>query len=423
MPYFASWLLTTPASVESGGNAAPIVPVSGGAVECDAVMYDKQHFLDLFDRLYPFDYLAPMKASRNAGYEAFQAWAALGERISLAAERLECGNIIMSAPGPSRATGTVEFYRTEATSGAFTVLKGTVVATSRGDRRFRTTSDVSFGSLSLGPVTANVEAVDYGYEYNVPGQLITPTSSITLEGEIDTVYAAVTSPGYIPELKVKQILPTTGGVPAMLDALGADRGLTRGQGESDDAFRLRVRTLADTVSPGAIKRAAAAALNPYGLSWQFIETWDVAYQTAYDAPSPNSGTPTYQATPPTNPRYDSTLFVYDDPRPEYPFRNRYLDDVEARGAFIIAVRNTTLYDVGLAYDDPGATPADFHNPTTGRSRGTAAYDLTSSMNPNLVFPSVYDGFDTLKASIYSGLYNTLQEIKAGGVTAIIEEVP
>lgn len=55
-----------------------------------------------------------------------------------------------------------------------------------------------------------------------------------------------------------------GGKDGFLDAVGAERMVMRGQGEHDDIYRRRVATPADTISPGALRRAGNRALAPYG---------------------------------------------------------------------------------------------------------------------------------------------------------------
>jgi hypothetical protein len=55
----------------------------------------------------------------------------------------------------------------------------------------------------------------------------------------------------------------------MLDAIGEDRGVPRHSGEPDDAYRKRVHTPADVVTPNAIRRALNRALG--AIPWCFRE--------------------------------------------------------------------------------------------------------------------------------------------------------
>jgi hypothetical protein len=99
------------------------------------------------------------------------------------------------------------------------------------------------------------------------------------------------------------------------------------------------------------------------------------------------------------------------------FYNRWLDDVEFRGAFIIVVPLlTAVSDVGMGYDDTASVPAAF-NTTAGR-RACTAYDVPNTLTAEL--QGGYDGFDLSARAVYFALNQTLQKIKAAGVAAIIE---
>lgn len=74
---------------------------------------------------------------------------------------------------------------------------------------------------------------------------------------------------------ITQPAAITGGVGASLDAIGADRGVGRVSGETDDDYRFRMSELADTVSPMAIYSALACALAPCGIQFSVSETRDV----------------------------------------------------------------------------------------------------------------------------------------------------
>ncbi len=396
----------------------PVFPGGGSPGTCDAVPNDQDHFLDVIDKVFPPEYVEPMKVRTNAGYENFQSSAKVGERLSLAVNRTECGALAIYAPIGAQASGLVEFSRSTTAAGAVTVKAGTVVTTSSGARDFTTQKDVVFGGGDLGPFSVAVLAIAEGYEWNVPGEITTPAGE-TLEGSIDTTKSLIMDPPFgDPTIIVKQKVDTTGGVSPMLEGLGRDRGIVRKPNETVEAFRFRVRTLPDTVSPGAILRTVNAILDDYGLTFKAIETFELTLQTVYDGPSPNAGTPTFTPTLPPAP-YDPNLFVYDDPRPEDPLTNIYFDLSEVRGAFYIVIQRLTLLDVGMAYDDPGITPTDFKNPTTGRQRGTSAYDIPITADPALVYPAAYDGFDVRTAAAATSIQETLNEIKAMGVKAVV----
>lgn len=302
--------------------------------------FSQQDFLDLFDRLLPDHYLAPLKAP-GPGYEYLQAIAAVAARVSESVQHIGTGNYILSATGGQKAAATVEFYRPSFNAGAFTVDAGTVVGTEQG-YRYVTKATVSFGATDYGPHQVEVEAVVASWEWNQSGP-VTTASGAVIAGEIDRIVVPLTTPAFAdPSVQVRQVTAATGGRSAMLDALGADRGIYRQSGESDRAYRVRIYYLADTVTPAAIQRASDRTLLPVllprGLDYFWIETGDLEYQTAYDCP-PNLAS----ARPPP-----ATLntFVYLDQSliPATPSAdpynslggvvNRYMDEFDNAGALV-----------------------------------------------------------------------------------------
>lgn len=419
-----SLVLPSVASGSTPAELAAAAAASGDALMCNAVSYDAAHFLSMLDRLLPEEYLSPLKLNPGTGYELFQALAKVGERVSVAIERLECGSYILFASGAVRTLVSVVFARVPDAPGALTIRTGTIVGTSRHGRKYRLVDDVVFDVADL-ELPGIVEAIDAGFEYNVPGQVT--AGSVVLEGEIDTIFTQYTEPAHtLDEVSVYQVLePTTPGKTPDLDGLGDNRGIYRNLGETDATYRLRIRSMPDVVSPGAIRRAVERVLasSPVPLDFVFIETFELRYQTCWDAPSPNVGTPTYDGgTPPLADEYDDTVFVFDDPRPvtlPTQFKNRWLDSVEYRGAFIVVLpNNVTVEDVGLAYDDLGTGPTDFLA-SNGRRRGTPAYDIDNDDNVT-VMTAAYDGFDRGRGALYAAIYADIQRIKAAGVAGIIE---
>lgn len=394
--------LSFPLAQQLGGNATP---------PCQqALFFLPQHFLDLFDRIYPVDYIEALK-SPGPGYEVLQAYAQVFTRVSLAIARLDCGAHILSSYGPAVVIATLQLARdpSVAASLAFsvTVKKGTVFLASKSGRRFTMQQDQTFAHGDAGPHDVLATAVEPAWEYNLQGTVVTP-NGLVLPGEIDTIDTLITDPPFSDiSFMVSQRDSTYGGQPGMLDALGHDRGIERNSGEADGPYKARVRRLPDTVSPGAIRRAVTAALAPFGATFDFIETFDPKYQTAYDVTSAMAGL------------IDTNLFVYDDPRPAYPpFRNRWLGEEDFRAAFIIVVPNlAAINDEGMAYDDTAENVHDLISPSTGGTRAMSAYDVDATMP---VPQGFYDGFDLAKQAVYKGLADLLDAIKAAGVNAIIE---
>mgnify|MGYP006921309179 CR=1 FL=1 len=431
----APWPLIAPA-VPAYPDAVPVFPAASGPgpTESDAVAHDETYFLTLFERIMAPGWLAPLKENeaQGSGYELLRAFARVGARMSTAFANLETGAQEIFAAGPSKALGVVEFSRPDATAGAVRVLAGTLVATSKGGRTYRTLTDAVFGGSDVGPVGVAAEAIDYGWQYNVKGRVITP-SAITLPGEIDTIVsmrqadAAGVADFIDATFTVAQILDFAGGAAPMLDGLGEDRGVYRGPGESDETYRHRILSLPDTVSPGAFRRFLDGVFDYYELTYDFVETWQRDYQTCFDYPSDQVGTPTYLAGPlPANLVADKDLFVYDWPllgALSVPISNRWLDSVEMRGAVIIGVPNLpALSDVGMAYDDTAVTVAD-RTTQVGQvlgSRGTGAFDVPYQLPEYLGLQGGYDGFDLQKQGFYLSLLANLNAIKAAGVAVLLE---
>jgi hypothetical protein len=391
-----------------------IVPVVGDIGPWQSEAHDQDYFLRMFDRGFPFDYLNPMKVNPFSGYEIFQSDAKVGERVSLAIDRTQAAALIMFATGGSFATGLVTFTR-PAPGTPFILMRGTTVST-EGGRDFVLTQDLEFDGATTA-LSGTVQAVAKGYEWNLRGSF-TALNGDLIPGPIDRVKLSFQDPP-LTELNLGIAAVqggTAGGSPGTLDALGKDIGFVRRDFETDYAYRIRLRSLPDVVSPAAINRIVTALLAPFGLTYQYVEAGDPLFQTCWDAPSPNPGTPTYQAVAPLSNRYDDTTFVYDDPRDPSPYRNRWLDRCEATATFYIVV-DAMIPELtyALAFDDPGMVPADFFGPP---QHGTSAFDMPA--NPSSVIaPGAYDGDTPPGASIYASLYLSLQAAKAGGVNAII----
>lgn len=410
--------IPTPASWTLIGTAGSL-PIAAGAgttvaapaiIDCPITALSEQDLLDLFGRILPVSYLAPIQ-SPGPGYEVLQGYAALFARLSQAVETLGCQSFILTAPSGSYATGTVELYRARPNPEGITVVvkAGTVVECSRGGQRYATTADVTFAPADLGPFQVGVQALAYGCNFNVPGASVSAGWE-PLPGEIDLIRTLVEDPDYgDPEIFVRQTsVWTGGGSDAALDQHGADRGLPRITGETDDVYRVRIRTLPDNISYDAFERNIRRYLLPYNVTtYEFIETWEIEYQTCWDAP----------ATAFAGSNFDPNLFVYDDPRSPTPFRNRWLDENDYRGAVIVVVPDVAaISDVGMAWDDTALTPDQFRTALGGRAY--TAWDVPSDFALGL--QGGYDGFDLGKQALYKGLYDTLQNIKAAGISVTVE---
>jgi hypothetical protein len=389
--------------------------VLGASQEATPVYKTKQDFLDLFERILPSSYLVPLK--NGDGYALLQAYAAVWERVSLAVGQGEVDLLIGSSHGPSLATVPVSFYRDSAASGAFTLMRGSRVSCSKSGRDFFTKEDAVFGASDLGPVVVEAEAAYPSPDWNVRGARVSAAGEL-MDGEVDTIVRALQDPAYAePYLKVRQVADAAGGLGAVLDQLGEDRGLPRAPGESDTFYRGRVSLLPDTVSPAAVRRVLEHFVRQYPslVPYEMIETFQLDYVTCWDAPAeddPESG-------------FDTTCFVYDDPRPAGdPFRGRWLSETDYRAAIIVVVPVITYLptdDLGLAMDDTAMTVAEHLNPAGGR-RSVGAMDIPSDLDASMARGAM-DGavsFYEARNMVYVSLYDTLADTVAAGTYVALE---
>lgn len=369
-----------------------LTPIAGTSV-CLPKVKTKQDFLDLFDRIVPFEYIEPLK-SPGPGYEILEMFAKVGERISLAVGRTECQFYSTLAHGAYKSRGQVEFYRTSSANGAFTLLTGSVVRTSKTSREFVLLEDVVFGATDLFQL-GMVEARQGDFQFDVKGITLDANGN-ELEGEIDELILPLMSPSYgEPNLLVRQTYDVDRGQPGSLDQLGADRSVPRATLESDDEYRVRVRNLPDTISPAAMLRQLNAFFLPTGIPFDFLEVFENRMQSCWNAPA--GGIVNEQVGD-----YNPNLFVYNDPRDI--IGNRWLGANTVGGGIVVRIPNITINDHGFPFD-----AADVSEVT-----GIPAFDVT------LADAGVYDGEDLESAAFLLLLFNLMRKIKAAGVATILE---
>lgn len=182
-----------------------------------------------------------------------------------------------------------------------------------------------------------------------------------------------------------------GGVCGFLDAIGRDRGMGRANGESDEAYRRRLRTLADVVSPAAMERIARRILLPLGIRWLILETglceeiggftWDVH---PYDLP-PDQG----------------------------------------RLCPVEKLPGSELECQGIVWMDPPRYWRHFVVCVSLGNQGEwgAPYDATNSPNPNAYDTMFYDGFPVTYNAAIASLYRELDAARAAGVSFEIVQDP
>lgn len=368
--------------------------------------------LDILDGFFPDSYFRPIR-DVGPGYEVYQALAGMLDRIQLAIARTDADAFLVSAAGAGGATGTALFSRPTHDAGAVTMKAGSIVRASVNGAPFITVADAVFGSTALGPISAPIVALGYGYEYNVPGKFTAPNGDVD-PGAIDTIDLPLLDPAFGDQtIVVTNDDATTGGRPASLDMHGEERNLPRYTNESDPAYLARMQMVTDTVSPGAIRRQVRRYVFPTGLAWNAFENFDQAYQECWDAPS--------QDDPPASTDsldYNPNLFVFDDPRADYPTINRWLGVQDFVGAFTVQVeRPPWIEDWSMAYDDTGATMDSDQTSPLGR-RSVSAFDVPITL-PQPSMPGFYDATDFGIDDFLSGLLEMLDRTKAYGVLATV----
>jgi hypothetical protein len=276
-------------------------------IPCPTEAKTPASLVDVLRRFLPQEYLQPMEPPRVGapgapGWETILAASQTMSRVSVATERLGCGLFFLTAPSGVVSTATVRLTRSSTATGAFTVKAGSIIVGTLG-RLFVVAEDTAFG----GGTTVDVQVVSTVQSYFLNTDAPAPTTV-----PMDTTWAIgalVLDPAYADTtIQVSAVDEAHDGTTPFLELLGSDRGLTQYPGESDEAFRLRCRTLPDTVTPGAIERMLARVFTSPTQAYEYHDLWAVDFQTAYDMPLD------------TNP----VVFCYDDPRAFPPSRNRYL---------------------------------------------------------------------------------------------------
>jgi len=393
-------------------EASPSLPsfpvgVPEATAESGFADHDQAYFLSVSDATLEEDYVKGLQAGE--GYEILQAQAKIFARVSEAVKRNADGMLVAYAKGGHLAEGSVEFYRTSATLGAFSVLPGTIVKAA-GGRFFRTLETATFTSLDIGPHAVRVRSVFQDYSHNVIGQTITGAGH-TINGEIDTIVTLLEDPPlHEPNVKVRQITDIQNGRPPALDLLALQEGISRRNRETDESLAYRTRNLPDNLTPNAIERQVQNLVEPYGLRYEFIESWDKTFQSAYDMEPAMSY---------------SNVFTYDDKRSRY-FRaiNWYADDVEQWGTFYVNVgKCQPIRDYGGLYDDTAATAGHLYSATSRGYRAVSAYDLPdmSSVGDGSRLAIGYDCRDVGHDSLMASIWEMMQTHRAAGIKAGLQQ--
>jgi len=165
-----------------------------------------------------------------------------------------------------------------------------------------------------------------------------------------------------------------------LGLLGDNRGMYRGDGETAEAFRLRISKVPDVVSPAALTRVVNRILAPLRLTGRVIDIGDEVHGFFFD--------------------YDA--FDYYEPGDVYPLNQwkLLLSLWEAYGFFYVQLPLISDGDFGMFYDE-GPT---LYLGDKGLYLGPA-YD-----------EGFYDGFSQVAVSqVYDLIYKEIERRKGGGI--------
>ena len=377
---------------------------------------DAGYYLRTFETVMDAAYLEPLRVTPDSGYEIFRGYAATSAELSAVRARLGQGVTVVFATGGARARGDVSFYRADTSAGAVVVKAGTRVRTSTTRREYVLLTDLIFTVADTGPHVGTVEAIEVGAVYNLPAPFNRSTTEV-VEGAIDTIAALSTAtssvdPTFVfdPFMRCAQAGAVTGGVDGYLDGLAEDVGTARAAGESDELLRFRIRSLPDTVSPAALRRALASVFESVRVRAELVEVGAFEFQTCWDAPLDAD---------PLVPTYDPTTFVFDDPRyVDFPWRNRWVSSVEERGAvYAVVAPVPVIADYTGHFDaaDLGAgdrlSATGFYEPFVWWERDDGAPDGTP-----------LDGDDYALSALYVTAYDALYSARAGGVFVTLEQL-
>jgi len=173
----------------------------------------------------------------------------------------------------------------------------------------------------------------------------------------------------------------SGGIAPMLDELGEERGIYRSPGENDDSYRERVATVADTVSPNAIRRISNRVFAEYGASACLREIGQANFRGFFFDGDPSSNDPAIAFA------YDLDFTIRPQDR-----HKLIVDYTEMRAFFLIGVPPMPLPEFGFAFDEGLVNAFD--------------------SSPHYTF---FDGFPITTAILYRTAWQAVEKARAYGV--------
>lgn len=371
--------------------------------------YTQDELLELVRRTMGATWFAAVQEAQD-GYELLLAAAKIGERLSQAAKRGYDCSFARTAPVGAKATVTLSATRV-AKPTTVTLLPDTRLVID--GMPFATTTKVTFGVDDAGPYEVQAEAVVERYEWNFSGPFTAASGLEVTPSELDITLLRTDPPYGDPSIEFELVSDATGGELAALALHAEDRALHAVPGETPEALRARMTRYQTSGSPTAVADALHAILDPLGVSFRIIETFDDGYRGCYDAPDPSASD-----TPP------SGIMIWDDERTvgdmvtDSPWWGRWLDAREVCAAAIVLVPNIDVVsEMGFVLDDPMLVITDV-NSAIGE-RGAGALDWDGAMSDDLTCGAL-DGEDSGKQAVYGAIWSTLQRSKPFGISVALE---
>ncbi len=376
-----------------------------------------------------------------------------------------------ATPDPATSTGSViafdVLHAVDATvfAGAFVV--GEVVNIAAGG---------GFGVVLKASDAGGIRTVTFRFVAGAPvavgAALLGATSGATL-----TTRTVLAGPVYVAEapiagiggaewrvldwlgdwgLEIANAARPSGGRLGVLDELGAERDLGRASGEQDDNYRQRIATLADVVSPNALKRSLSRALG--SIPWVFREVGSIDLRGFF-----------YDSATDDGDAYDSEVYVFTGVVASGVFRLHepcvlvdVTSNVAALGYFGRLVGGVTLTFIVRPGSRPFAgtgwrvrglvsgaifTTTNIVVPASNADRrfrrvfdyeqfrafflaevarlGMGEFGFAYDSGPTNAYDvgGAFDGFPAEAASLYLRAYQALDQARAGGVGFILEQTP
>jgi hypothetical protein len=242
----------------------------------------------------------------DAGSTTYAAYARQMERVARRVAEYAESVLILQATGESRTEGLARVIRTDTTE-RVGFRAGQVFCQTRWGVRYEATADVEFAvGVNLAdniPIRAELSGFDGNVQPGDIGRWALPTGG-NRKAEIDWLDGVTESAKdtFLAEVDLgfdfRQIGEISGGAwvegkgggdpwlgggaLATLDLLGSERGLPRLEGETDIAYRRRIRTLPDVLTPAAIERVVEAYLEGTGATFEFLEPWEYGFAFGAD---------------------------------------------------------------------------------------------------------------------------------------------